>query len=359
MFKSFLFRFHFLFIFLSFYVTSSFAAEVPKPLISLNIAHFHTLNAALIDYYENRPSLEQFYKMAFTCKTFPQSLTNDFLSNLSNERIVEFWNYTEAISNPANLKQYKMLFRKYWQDKEIKITDLIQYGLSHEKAVKGPFSKLIWNDNSINADKIAAILKDNPTLTSLRLEKISANELIKIIAVLYSLHNLTHLYLDFNSIDTESAAEELCENLKRLSNITYLSMRANFILTKGTIALANAIKHLPNITHLYLQNNNIDKEQAKALMKALESLFKLKLLNLMFNKIEDEGTTYLAQVLTSLADLEDIDLSYNNISAKGAEVLIKALESLPNIEKLELKGNQISVKNILSNNKKAKFQIVY
>ena len=165
-----------------------------------------------------------------------------------------------------------------------------------------------WSDNYRQTPWIwrKKILEQaNPRLRIVRGLNLYAREVgdkgLATLAGMYSLTNLTQLYLDSNNIGNAGAVA-LAQS-PYLTNLTILQLRYNNIGVEGMKALAQS-QNLSKLSQLRLDENQIGDAGALALAQS-PYLNNLTILHLLGNGIGTEGAKALAQSpnLSNLTDL--------------------------------------------------------
>ncbi|CEG39569.1 LRR-containing protein [Plasmopara halstedii] len=100
------------------------------------------------------------------------------------------------------------------------------------------------------------------------------------------------------NVGQEDLSEVYAQLLSGDSMLTYLSLRANGITSKGAAALANAVRINKKLESLNLFKNSIDDAGARAFAYALPFNTTLKTLSLANNEISGRGAKYLVDGLT-------------------------------------------------------------
>lgn len=190
--------------------------------------------------------------------------------------------------------------------------------------------------------KIADVLKNNTTLTSLKVwdwdKKMGDAGALPLAGALKVNSTLTTLILAHNNISAVGIGF-LVKALEINPTLKTLGVECNPIGAAGTRAIANALGKLTTLTELKLENGQAGLEGAAALSKVLTIGAPLKTLELPDNDIGDGGVAVLSDALTKNTTLTVLNLRRNGITLTGLVPLLGALQINTTLTHLNLLGN--------------------
>jgi len=250
-----------------------------------------------------------------------------------------------------NFTRLEALLTEYYDGSLAVTLNLPYYQLGVERAVGFIESikqyKLIGFNFSANeigdagAIALAAVLKENETLTSLKISmnKIGDAGAIALAAALKENKKLTSLDLSANQIGIEGV-KALAEALKKNKTLTNLNIYFSRIGDAGAADIVEALKANQTLTSLGIANSNIGIEGVIALAAALKKNQTLTSLDISLNDIGDAGAKAVAELLITNKTLTSLNLSYNEIGIAGAEIA-EALKKNKTLTSLNIVGNEI------------------
>jgi hypothetical protein len=157
---------------------------------------------------------------------------------------------------------------------------------------------------------------------------------------------------DFSAVNlhakniTNDDCTKLAAVLKDNKTITNLHLSSNQIDSQGAAALAGSLKVNKSITHLHLSSNQIGDQGAASLAEALKVNKTVASLHLSSNQIGDQGAASLAEALKVNKTVASLHLSSNQIGDQGAAVLAESLKVNKTVTLLELAKNEIGVQGL-------------
>lgn len=206
--------------------------------------------------------------------------------------------------------------------------------------------KLVLRLSPIESNDISVIAKalmSNPTLTSLEIQcdPLYQSTYADDIAQLLKNNRILTSFRLITGISGE-AASKILGALKE--NTTLTDLRITCTENQGTFAneVSNILLTNTSLRSLDIVGSKIGHEGATKIAKALQTNTTLESLNLGVNSIGDEGATKIAEALQSNTSLRRLSLGLNSIGDEGTTKILEALQSNTSLNHLELPCNKIS-----------------
>lgn len=209
-----------------------------------------------------------------------------------------------------------------------------------------PIEKLVLRLNPIESNDISVIAKALMTNTSLTSLEIQCDPLYQEnfaddIALLLS-HNKTLTSFRLIPGISAKAASKILGALKENTTLTDLRLKCTTNQDTFATEVSNVLLTNTSLKSLAIVGSNIGHKGATKIAKALQTNATLESLTLSVNRIGDEGATEIAAVLQSNTSLKRLALGLNGIGDDGATKISAALQSNRSLTDLELDCNEIS-----------------
>ena len=246
----------------------------------------------------------------------------------------------DSIDNLSNLLQNETcnLERLVISDNALSNTALVKLAqiLKTNTTIKEVELESIGANGEAGGDAIALFLRENNTITSLRIGKNALDYLgtKKIAEALKTNKSLQSVTMPTNGLD-EAGAIYIAKSLELNNSLTKLDLSDNAIQSAGLIYLSAALESNRSVIHLNLSKNQITDEGIEALASVLQHIITL---DLSYNQITTAGAYFLAEGLKS-SHMRILVLDYNNsIGQEGAVAIVSALKENFSLHTLGIAG---------------------
>eukprot|EP00900_Chrysochromulina_parva_P011100 jgi/Chrpa1/19992/Chrysochromulina_OHIO_Genome00027191-RA len=221
--------------------------------------------------------------------------------------------------------------------------DCFGRGLLHAAGVTGDTldlsDKLTGGNRSMTVAAVAQLMCVLASL-SLRTNKLTDGEGLKMFATLQTNKTLTQLDLGDNELGEESG-KAMVEALKTNTTLTQLDLGGNKLGAESGKAMAEALKTNTTLTQLSLNGNKLGDAGSCALAVALQTNTTLRQLDLGGNKLGEKSSKAMAEALKTNTTLTQLSLNGNELGDAGSCVLSVALQTNTTLRQLDLGGNKL------------------
>eukprot|EP00984_Skeletonema_dohrnii_P019405 scaffold9263_cov84-Skeletonema_dohrnii-CCMP3373.AAC.2 len=263
----------------------------------------------------------------------------------NEETYVEFNARLQRIreNNPATTSLYSQ-----GEDDVHNLSNEVWEQLGRDMSNNTYFKSFDLNSGALNDDRISFFfrgLTSSNTIRDMHLYNngFSVAGVRSMVPFLQNANNLKYMDLDDNNFQSEGF------------NMMFRALRNKPIETlrcsRCSLELIEIDKeHMPhNLQHLHLDGNNINTDGCRELAKLLqEGNTTLTTLNLNHNNIDDDGVEILVDALRNNTSLENLYLKGNNeISIEGMKVCLRLVNDISSI-KATLKSNH-TLRNLYMN----------
>ena len=212
----------------------------------------------------------------------------------------------------------------------------------HKLRAPSTLRDLIISENTISeadAEKLASAVEASDALLDLDL---CANRVGDVAAERFmraaNVRALRKLGLSCNSINS-IGAEAIASLLKQNTSLERLYLASNFIDNRGACALAAALEENASLQYLSLTDNRIGGDGACALARSLKINKTLVTLNICMNAIDDEGFIMMAETWAESASWKQLYIWCNVFGDDSAHALARFLDRVTVPDKMIDLGN--------------------